>query len=231
MHLFVLSFGYHGKEFFMEEKRSYQFVRTLCEIGIMAALGFVLDELQSAYSRPLFAAGGSIGIAMVCVFVMGYRRGFFAALATGLIMGILDTMTGPYILPGSFGMAFLQVGLDYVLAYPLAALGCLFKPLFDKAETKNKKAGILILGCVIGGLAKYGAHALAGILFWTSDPETFAWGLSYMNPVAYALLYNGAFMLPCILLSTTLCVVMLFKAPTIYSSPDSIYRGIHKEEN
>ncbi len=72
-------------------------VRTIAEIGIFAAIGFVLDEVQGALSFS-FTAGGSIGFAMVAVLIMAYRRGFLPAIFTGLIMGLLDISTKAYIL-------------------------------------------------------------------------------------------------------------------------------------
>ena len=213
----------------MKEKTRGSTVSVLAEIGIIAALGFVLDELQSAYSRGLFVNGGSIGFAMLCVIIVGYRRGFLPALAVGFIMSGLDVLTGPYIVPGSIGRVILQVGLDYILAYPVVALGCLFKPLFDKAETKGKQAFYLTLGVLVGGLAKFFVHFLAGVLFY-NDPETFVWGLGGVNAGVYSMLYNGAFMLPCIGLTLAIALAVFFKAPSLYNDPSAIYRRIAKED-
>ena len=71
-------------------------LRTMTEVAIFAALGFVLDMLAGAIWDPVFINGGSIGIALVCVFLISYRRGFVAGLATGLIMGLLDIADGFY---------------------------------------------------------------------------------------------------------------------------------------
>ena len=67
-------------------KNTNNVVRTLCEIGIIAALGFVFDELQGILFKGIFVNGGSIGFAMVAVLVMAYRRGWLPALLTGLLM-------------------------------------------------------------------------------------------------------------------------------------------------
>ena len=213
----------------MEEKKRTNPVRVMAEIGVMAALGFVLDELQSVFSRPLFVNGGSIGFAMVCVFIMAYRRGFFAALATGLIMSVLDTVTGPYILPGTVWQAILQVALDYVLAYPVVAVAGLFKKAFDKAPSKGKAALWLMLGCFVGGMAKFLIHYLAGVIFW-ADPSAFAWDLTFMSPYLYCLIYNGAYMLPCIILSTVIALLIFKSVPSLYQQPTAIYHTIREEE-
>ena len=213
----------------MEGQQKTNPVRVMAEIGIMAALGFVIDELQSAYSRGLFVNGGSIGFAMVVVIIMGYRRGFLPALATGLIMSILDTVTGPYILPGAWYQAVAQVALDYVLAYPVVALAGLLKPLFDKAETRGTKAKWLIIGCLVGGLAKFAVHYTAGAIFW-ANPENFAWNLTWMNPYLYVLVYNVAYMGPCIILSTLIALLIFWKVPSLYQDPSAIYRGLKENE-
>ena len=51
-------------------------IRTITEVGMFAALGFVFDELQGILSKGIFVNGGSIGIAMIAVLSIGYRRGF-----------------------------------------------------------------------------------------------------------------------------------------------------------
>ena len=57
-------------------------IRVMAEIAIFAALGFVLDLVQGAYSNALFGNGGSIGIAMIVVFLISYRRGLGVGLIT-----------------------------------------------------------------------------------------------------------------------------------------------------
>ena len=62
-------------------------IRIISEIGMLAALGFVFDELQGILSKGIFINGGSIGFAMIAVLFMAYRRGLVPALLTGLVMG------------------------------------------------------------------------------------------------------------------------------------------------
>lgn len=214
----------------MKEKQKVSPVRLMAEIGIIAALGFVIDELQSAISRGLFVNGGSIGFAMVAVIIMAYRRGFLPALATGFIMSLLDTATGPYILPGTWFQATAQVALDYVLAYPVVALAGLFKPAFDNSQTKGGKATWLIVGCLVGGFAKFAVHYAAGAIFW-ADPSNFAWDLTWMNPYLYVFVYNIAYMGPCIVLSTLIAMLIFWRAPSLYQDPSALYRSLKERES
>lgn len=187
------------------------YVRIMCEIGIFAAIGFVLDELQGIISKGLFINGGSIGFAMLAVIVIGYRRGWLPALLTGLIMGALDISTSAYIIHPA------QLFLDYLLPYGLVAIGCLFQIPFKKSKEKSLRILWLGLGVLVGGLFKFLSHYLAGVLFW-ADPNNFAWGLTALNPYLYCFIYNIAFMGPSIILVTALAITLLLRVPSVFLS-------------
>ena len=135
-------------------KNTSKLVTTLCEIGIFAALGFVLDELQGI----IFAFR---------------RRNVWPAVLTGLIIGLLDIATSAYIIHP------IQLLLDYVFPYTVVGFAGIFKIFFDKSETKGTKILWLIVGAVVGGMFKFLSHYLAGVFFW-ADPSAFAWGLGSM---------------------------------------------------
>ena len=214
----------------MAKKRTHDLVMTMVEIGVMAALGFVLDELSGIMFKGVFVNGGSIGIAMLCVLLMAYRRGFVPALITGLVMGLLDLATGPYIIPGEAWRAIVQVLLDYVLAYPMVAFAALFRPAFLKTEDKGKKVLFLCLGTVLGGLLKLLVHYLSGILFW-ADPSSFAFSWTWMNPHLYCFLYNALYVLPCLALSLAFLLVLYWRIPSLLKDPERLYsHGKEKEE-
>lgn len=214
----------------MAKKRTHDLVMTMVEIGVMAALGFVLDELSGIMFKGVFVNGGSIGIAMLCVLLMAYRRGFVPALVTGLVMGLLDLATGPYIIPGEAWRAVVQVLLDYVLAYPMVAFAALFRSAFLKSEGKGKKILFLCLGTILGGLLKLFVHYLSGILFW-ADPSSFAFSWTWMNPHVYCFLYNALYVLPCLALSLAFLLVLYWRIPSLLKDPERLYsRGKEKEE-
>lgn len=189
--------------------KTSNYIRTICEIGIFAAVGYVLDELQGIISKGLFINGGSIGFAMIAVIIIGYRRGWLPALLTGLIMGLFDVATSAYIIHPA------QLFLDYLLPYGFVAVGCLFKYPFDKTTDKKQKLLWLLVGVTVGGLAKFLSHYLAGVLFW-ANPDNFAWGLQSLNPYLYCFIYNIAFIGPSIVLTAGLVAVMYWRAPRIF---------------
>ena len=202
----------------MEEKEKTWSVKTIAEIAIFAALGYVLDMLAGIYSSPLFPNGGSLGIAMVCVFIISYRRGFLPGLITGLIMGLLDLADGFYVVSGhAWYYAFAQVALDYWIAYPLVALSGIFTVFIKKAQNKGQMIFYIILGCLVGGAAKYMSHVFSGAIFWGNDSASFAWSFqgTSINPWAYSFIYNIAYMGPDIFFSTVVTCLLVSVWPTI----------------
>ena len=193
--------------------RSHHTIRAIAEIAIFSALGYVLDLFAGMYSSGLFPNGGSLGIAMVCVFLIAYRWGLWQGIVTGLIMGLLDIADGFYVISGAnWWNAFAQVALDYWIAYPLAGFAGVFAKLVKK-NVGNKRKMLLFatLGCVLGGALKYLSHVASGAIFWGADSSTFAWKFqgSDINPWAYSLVYNIAYMGPDIVLSTLVVDVLL----------------------
>ena len=215
----------------MEEKEKTWSVKTIAEIAIFAALGYVLDMLAGIYSSPLFPNGGSLGIAMVCVFIISYRRGFLPGLITGLIMGLLDLADGFYVVSSAaWYMTFIQVALDYWIAYPLVALCGIFTHLIKHSKSKKEMILWLILGCVVGGFAKYMSHVLSGAIFWGSDSSTFAWSFqgTSINAWAYSFIYNIAYMGPDIVLSTVFTCILVMVWPKMIL-PENSFEKVSPE--
>ncbi len=213
--------------------RSHHTIRAIAEIAIFSALGYVLDLFAGMYSSGLFPNGGSLGIAMVCVFIIAYRWGLWQGIVTGLIMGLLDLADGFYVVSGAnWWSAFAQVALDYWIAYPLAGFAGVFAKLV-KANVNNKQKMILFasLGCVFGGLLKYLSHVASGAIFWGADSSTFAWKFqgTDINPWAYSFIYNIAYMGPDIVLSTLVMDILLGVWPkaVIRGDEEEMQEGSH----
>ncbi len=177
-------------------------VNIIAEIAIFAAIGWVLDFVQGAYSDflPFLGNGGSIGIAMLVVVILALRRGFVPALACGLIMGFLDVLDGFYAYTDVWYKALMQVGLDYLIGYALVSVAVIF---YKKVRLDKNVNLYLILACLVGMLGKYLAHTLSGILFWPND----AWG----GFVIYSILYNGIYMIPSFILCSAVLVLIFNK--------------------
>ena len=188
--------------------KSSKTIKMIVEIALFAAIGYILDEIQGVFAVS-FTSGGSIGFAMVAVLLISYRRGPIAGVLTGLLMGLLDFSTKAYIIHP------VQPLLDYILPYTLVGLAGLFKPLFNKSENNGQKVMWLIVGTVVGGLLKFISHFLAGAIFW-GDAAYFAWNLNYLNPWVYSLVYNIAYIGPCIILSALVLIALFYRAPKLF---------------
>lgn len=187
-------------------------VRVLAEIAIFAAIGFALDALQGGIFKGVFVNGGSIGIAMVPVFIISYRRGLLPGVICGLVLSVIQMLGGVYVISGaSYDGAmkvlapFFQILLDYILGYTLVGLAGAFASKYKKAEG-NTKIVWIIIGTVIGGLLKYTSHVLAGGFFWL-DPEISFWGVNGGSWL-YSFVYNGAYSIPNILFSTAIMILI-----------------------
>jgi len=157
--------------------------RMIAEIAIYAALGLALDFVAGLYSAPFWSQGGSISIAMVAIFIAGYRYGVAGGLITGFLVGTIQILWG-YVL------GFGQVMLDYIFPYTILGLVGIFANRANntKGLTQVLWIALPILGvCVVRTLS----HVLSGVIYF----ETPFWA---------SLLYNGPFMA----ISTPICIVV-----------------------
>ena len=163
----------------------------LCvEVAIFASIGYVLDLLASLYSGYLFPFGGSLSLALVPVVVLSFRRGPLAGFLCGLIVGMLDLLDGVPAFTDTWYNYMLMIFLDYLIAYPLAGLVGLFKPLSKKLNISI----VVAISTVVGGLAKFLVHFISGVLLWPEFPNQ-----PYLERCVYSFTYNGTYMFPTII--------------------------------
>lgn len=184
-------------------------INQICEIGLLSSICLALDFLQGGIFKGIFPSGGSIGLSMIPLLVLAYRRGLPSALVGGICVSFLQMLGGVYAISDSWYKVFFQILLDYILTYPMVSLAALFYNPFKNAESKNKKVLYVILGTTLGGFLKFLCHFIAGILFWANF--SFPGG-----PVVYSLVYNGAYMLPNIIISCIVMALLVIKMPTLF---------------
>ncbi|MFC4355708.1 energy-coupled thiamine transporter ThiT [Chryseomicrobium palamuruense] len=179
----------------------------LVEIALLAALGYVLDLI--GFSMP---QGGSVTFVLVPVIIIAFRRGVVAGLITGLLIGVLQVVTGRfYAAPLSFEIVLIQVFMDYFLAFMVAGFAGIFRPTFIQAfEKANKKqmALAVIAGAAIASLLRYIVHVLSGIFFFGEFAGD-------QNVVLYSLIYNATYMSLVFVFATIICTVLFLKAPRL----------------
>ena len=106
---------------------------------------------------------------------------------------------------------FLQIMLDYVLAYTVVGVAGAFSGMYKNGIGKKKLVAILI-GCILGGMLKYFCHAASGVFFWPGE----MWGVS---GALYSWLYNGLYMIPNIIVCTVVMLIIA-KVYPIFLNPD-----------
>ncbi len=151
--------------------------RVLIEIALSVALAAVLAML-TVWRMP---QGGSVSLNMLPLFIIALRRGPGAGVAAGALYGGVDFLVNPYIIH------WIQPLLDYPVAYGLVGLaGFVSRPVRSALEKARFARAIAwtAIGVVIGGIGRYVAHFISGIVFFGSfAPEG--------QPVwLYSALYN-----------------------------------------
>ncbi len=176
--------------------------RVLVEGALMIALATVLSYLKFL-NLP---QGGSITLEMLPLVVMGLRNGTRWGCFTGFVHGLLQMMLGfqNVLYCANLPSQAACILLDYLLAFTVLGLAPAIAAPF-----KNAFVGVGVAAAAVG-LLRFGCSFLSGILVWGAyAPEgTPVW--------VYSLTYNGAYMIPNILLMVTVCLLLRRFAPKIF---------------
>ena len=149
-------------------------IRALTEGAILIAVAEILSFLP-LYKLPW---GGSIDFAMLPILLFCTRWGFGPGMLVSFAHAILQTL-----FEGGIAIDWESILGDFLIAY--AVLGCagLFR-------------GRFCLGAVVACTLRFLVHYVVGATIWGAYmPETF-FGMTMTTPWFYSALYNGAYMLP-----------------------------------
>lgn len=165
----------------MMRKKQIMFI---AEVSIFAALGLVFDFLAGLYSGVIWPNGGSITLAFVPIFIMGYRNGLKGGLLTGLLVGTIQLFWSGYMLN------FFQVVLDYVLPnVVLGLVGIVSKQVIG--EKSIKQALFVAVSILVVCFIRFASLTISGMVYW----ETGFWA---------SVVYNGGYTL----ISTIACLIV-----------------------
>ena len=140
----------------------------------MIALAEILSFLP-LYKLPW---GGSIDLAMLPVILYAVRWGFGPGMVMSFAHGLLQML-----FEGGIAIGWQSILGDYLVAYAVLGVAGLFR-------------GKFAIGTVVACLLRFAVHYVVGATVWAEYmPEVFL-GLPMVNPWVYSALYNGAYMLP-----------------------------------
>ena len=160
---------------FSARKRTYD-AKHIAAAGITLGLSFALSYAKIS---PV-PYGGSITLAsFVPVLIYAYVYGLVDGLLAGTIFGLLNFISGPYILTP---FTFI---LDYLLAFAsIGVMGVAKK--FTKKQTFN-----VVLGTVAVFFVRFVFHLISGIIYFMNDAvwvDLPNWAMA--NAFVYSLIYQ-----------------------------------------
>lgn len=148
--------------------------------------------IATVIKLPSLPAGGSATLfSMLIICLIGYWYGPLTGLWCAFAYGILQFITGPYVLHP------LQVLLDYPLAFGALGLSGFFH---------NSKYG-LIKGYIAGVTGRYLFHSISGAIFYTTYVGDLGGNFSALLA---GLAYNLTYILP-----EAVCTIILLVLPPV----------------
>lgn len=161
-----------------KQNKTHTRIRALCEGAILIALAEILGFLP-LYKFPW---GGSIDLAMLPVLIFCCRWGFGPGMLACTAHAILQTL-----FEGGIAIGWESIVGDFLLAYMILGVAGLFR-------------GKFYLGATVACVLRFLVHYVVGATIWAAYmPESF-FGMTMTTPWFYSALYNGAYMLPDLLL-------------------------------
>lgn len=169
-------------------------VRRLTESGIMLAVATVLSMIP-LLDMPF---GGKLTpLSMLPVFLIVYRYGMGWGFLVSFTYGLIQMVLGLDNL--SYATNWLAVVciilLDYLVAYGVLGFGGLFRKKL-KHQWLEFSLGVAV-GCVL----RFLCHFITGVTVW-ADPS------GELPVPLFSMLYNGAYMLPEMVLTIIVGIVL-----------------------
>ena len=189
----------------MEHKanRIHLRIRALCEGAIMVALAQILSFIKLFPNLP---NGGSITFAMFPICLYAVRWGLGQGLLSGLVFGLLQL-----IFDGAYAWGWQSMLLDYLVAFTPLGLSGIFK---------GKRWGIFP-GIAVGCIGRFIVHYISGITVYRIYAPTEVPGIGVFDDAQlYSLVYNGAYMLPNMLLALVVAGVLFVPLKTFFAGND-----------
>ena len=185
--------------------------KMLVEGAMMLALAIVLSLITPF--QKILPFGGSITlVSMLPICIYSIKYGIGKGLGVSFLFAVFQFVQGT-VKDGLFGwgltagMLIACIVFDYFLAYTVLGLAGMFR---------KKGLGGWIAGIVIALLLRFASHFISGVYVFASTGKIWD-DLDFIaeNKYIYSLVYNGAYMVPEMIL-TVLVTVILFKIPQVH---------------
>ncbi|GEM01624.1 thiamine transporter [Halolactibacillus halophilus] len=189
----------------MQSKRTLFII----EVAIFSALALILD-LVPFLSFKVWAQGGSISFAMIPVFIMSYRWGLKGGLLSGLLLGVLQIVSGTAWIAHP-----IQGLLDYPIAFTVLGFAGLFKNQAAQALQNGSRGSFVkwvIVGVSLGSTLRFVSHYLAGVVFFDSL-------IDGMNIWLYSFVYNASYIIPSAIINIIAVAFLFSKRPSLVKKP------------
>lgn len=186
----------------MENKKSSKLL-TLCTCALLIALATALSLIK-IWKMPW---GGSVTLlSMLPIALISIRFGVKQGLFSSFIYSVIQLIFG-ITLDGIFGwgltagMLCACIFLDYIAAFTVIGFAGIFA---------HKGMTGIMSGTVISIILRLVCHVLSGVFVFAAAGKLWE-GFETENTLLYSLIYNGAYMLPEIIL-TTIGAIFIYKA-------------------
>lgn len=161
-------------------------IRDLTFMAMYLALFFVFDWLANQIGLFKMPNGGTLSISVIPLMMASYHLGWQKGVIVSLASVLLQFMTGQmYLIQRVDGFSvfsiFLQFVLDYLAAFGVYGLACLFK-----------NYGHFYTGVAVTNLIRLAVHTVAGTVYWATP-----WGASFA--------YNAWYMIP----TMVVCLILM----------------------
>ncbi len=146
---------------------------------VFSAMAIALATvIATVIKLPSLPNGGSVTLfSMLIVCLVGYWYGPTTGLIAAFAYGILQFITGPYVVHPA------QVLLDYPLAFGALGLSGFFY---------QKKHGLMI-GYIVGVTGRFAMHMVSGLIFYTAYVDTLEGNVA---AIWASTVYNLSYILP-----------------------------------
>ena len=185
-------------------------VRMLCEGAMMVALAQVLSYIK-LMELP---NGGSLTPAMFPILLFAVRWGLTPGLMAGFTFGLLQL-----IFDGAYAWGPTSMLLDYVLAFGVLGVACLFR----------KQKGGVFVGTVVGCVCRFIVHFISGVTIYRIYEPTEVFNTTFTNPYLYSAVYNGSY----VFIDMVLCLVitaLLYRPLSRYFAPQETVAAVKRNQ-